>query len=170
MESRPLPKSISQSEDLVIDIVLHCGDVSECGTLEDYKNTFELLKSIAAPLKLVIPGNPISRLTEHFGSSTTRKEGRDCTMKLKRYGTVPQPKKPGLNFWMKGIMNSFLAMGRDSGYLQVHSRQTAKGWENGVLGMRVWKISLTPKYKESCTGDLRGRRRVCSKGVGKWMW
>lgn len=40
-----------------IDVVLHCGDLSEYGTLEEYRNTINLLCAIDAPLKLVIAGN-----------------------------------------------------------------------------------------------------------------
>jgi len=42
---------------LPLDAAIHCGDLSQCGSLSDYKNTLNLLSSIPAPIKLVIPGN-----------------------------------------------------------------------------------------------------------------
>jgi Calcineurin-like phosphoesterase len=58
-----------------IDVVLHCGDLSECGDLEDYRNSISLLNSIPAELKLVIPGNHDLTLDEVFWSRNSTSSG-----------------------------------------------------------------------------------------------
>jgi Icc-related predicted phosphoesterase len=40
-----------------VDVVIHCGDMTEHSKLEEFRTTIENLKNINAPLKLVIPGN-----------------------------------------------------------------------------------------------------------------
>lgn len=45
---RPLPTA---------DIAIHCGDLTMSSTLDEFKITFDLMREIDAPLKLVIPGN-----------------------------------------------------------------------------------------------------------------
>ncbi|KAF2639409.1 ser/Thr protein phosphatase family protein-like protein [Massarina eburnea CBS 473.64] len=44
----PLPKA---------DVLLHCGDLTMMGLMKEYKTALKMLKSIDAPLKVVIPGN-----------------------------------------------------------------------------------------------------------------
>ncbi|KAK1774735.1 Ser/Thr protein phosphatase [Copromyces sp. CBS 386.78] len=40
-----------------VDVAIHCGDITDESKLEEYRSSLELLKSIDAPLKLVIAGN-----------------------------------------------------------------------------------------------------------------
>lgn len=40
-----------------VDVVLHCGDLSQIGGLSEYRTTMEMLGKIPAELKLVIAGN-----------------------------------------------------------------------------------------------------------------
>ena len=40
-----------------VDLVIHCGDLTQESKLEEYKQAILLLKSLSAPLKLVIAGN-----------------------------------------------------------------------------------------------------------------
>lgn len=58
-----LPKNLSNVN---VNVVLHCGDLSECGKLEDYRRTIALLAAISAPLKLVIAGNHDLTLDKQF--------------------------------------------------------------------------------------------------------
>jgi hypothetical protein len=39
------------------DVLLHCGDLTMIGYMEEYESTLSMLESIDAPLKLVIAGN-----------------------------------------------------------------------------------------------------------------
>ncbi|GAM89981.1 hypothetical protein ANO11243_080210 [Dothideomycetidae sp. 11243] len=40
-----------------IDVVIHCGDLTDGSKVQEYKDTIQLLQEIKAPLKLVIAGN-----------------------------------------------------------------------------------------------------------------
>ncbi|WQF76569.1 Putative calcineurin-like phosphoesterase domain, ApaH type, metallo-dependent phosphatase [Colletotrichum destructivum] len=40
-----------------VDVVIHCGDLTESSTMAEYKNTLQLLRNLNAPLKLFIAGN-----------------------------------------------------------------------------------------------------------------
>lgn len=40
-----------------VDVVIHCGDLTEHSLLSEFHETTQLLRQIDAPLKLVIPGN-----------------------------------------------------------------------------------------------------------------
>ncbi|KAG9252264.1 Metallo-dependent phosphatase-like protein [Emericellopsis atlantica] len=40
-----------------VDVVIHCGDLTDGSKLEEYRTTLSLLAQIDAPLKLIIPGN-----------------------------------------------------------------------------------------------------------------
>ncbi|KAK1961227.1 calcineurin-like phosphoesterase [Colletotrichum sublineola] len=40
-----------------VDVVIHCGDLTERSTIPEYQNTLQLLRKIDAPLKLFIAGN-----------------------------------------------------------------------------------------------------------------
>lgn len=39
------------------DVAIHCGDLTLMSHVKEYKTTFDVMRSIDAPLKLVIPGN-----------------------------------------------------------------------------------------------------------------
>ncbi|KAK6004880.1 hypothetical protein QM012_007659 [Aureobasidium pullulans] len=41
----------------LVDVVIHCGDLTEESRLSEYKQTINLLKQISAPIKLVVAGN-----------------------------------------------------------------------------------------------------------------
>lgn len=45
---RPFPKA---------DVAIHCGDLTISSDVEEYQTTFDMMREIDAPLKLVIPGN-----------------------------------------------------------------------------------------------------------------
>lgn len=66
-----LPEPITEP----VDVVIHCGDLSDGGELESYQNTVELLSSIRAPLKLVIPGNHDLSLDEEYWSKNCTAQG-----------------------------------------------------------------------------------------------
>jgi predicted MPP superfamily phosphohydrolase len=53
----PLPKA---------DVLLHCGDLTMVGLLEEYERTLDMLESIDAGLKLVIAGNHDISLDEVY--------------------------------------------------------------------------------------------------------
>ncbi|KAF9633827.1 hypothetical protein BFW01_g4721 [Lasiodiplodia theobromae] len=60
------------------DVLLHCGDLTMMGYLDEYEAALDMLGSIDAPLKLVIAGNHDLSLDEEFYLGQSR--GRPPTM------------------------------------------------------------------------------------------
>jgi predicted MPP superfamily phosphohydrolase len=52
MEFSPEEKPLKRA-----DVAIHCGDLTDGSTLDEFRTTIRLLKDIDAPLKLVIAGN-----------------------------------------------------------------------------------------------------------------
>jgi predicted phosphodiesterase len=52
-----------------VDIVLHCGDLTEHGQPEDLRTALDWISNLPAKLKLVIPGNHDSCLDAKFWTS-----------------------------------------------------------------------------------------------------
>ncbi|KAH6888010.1 Metallo-dependent phosphatase-like protein [Thelonectria olida] len=48
------------------DVVLHCGDLTKHSRLREFKDTFDWLRAVRAPLKLVIAGNHDFALDEEY--------------------------------------------------------------------------------------------------------
>lgn len=49
-----------------VDVLLHCGDLSNSGSLSDYRGTISLLESVPAEIKLVIAGNHDKTLDQKY--------------------------------------------------------------------------------------------------------
>lgn len=58
--AQPLPK---------VDVVLHCGDLTQIGGLSAYKEALRMLGDIEAELKLVIAGNHDISLDKEYWNS-----------------------------------------------------------------------------------------------------
>ncbi|KAM0356136.1 hypothetical protein ACHAPU_000531 [Fusarium lateritium] len=82
------------------DVVLHCGDLTKRTTIPEFENTFSVLRSIRAPLKLAIAGNHDTALdddywiNEYGGSETTLE-------KVKKI--VKEAQKDGVQYLTEGI-------------------------------------------------------------------
>lgn len=48
------------------DLLIHCGDLTYCGHLNEYRESLDMLKEIDAPVKLVIAGNHDLSLDKDF--------------------------------------------------------------------------------------------------------
>ncbi|KUI56071.1 Metallophosphoesterase domain-containing protein 1 [Cytospora mali] len=59
--SRPLPKA---------DVAIHCGDLTTRSDVKEYQVTFDVMREIDAPLKLVIPGNHDCSMDVDFWEKT----------------------------------------------------------------------------------------------------
>ncbi|KAF8858519.1 hypothetical protein BDZ45DRAFT_575639, partial [Acephala macrosclerotiorum] len=99
------------SLDLNIDVVLHCGDLSQCGSLEDYRNTIELLNSIPAPLKLVIAGNHDLTLDHQFWSSNSTHEGHHLYDAARSLFVFPSTREARIKFLDEGTHSFSLLNG-----------------------------------------------------------
>jgi predicted phosphodiesterase len=132
-----LPQTILQ--DHKIDVVLHCGDLSECGTLEEYKNTIELLGSIAAPLKLVIPGNHDLTLDRNFWETNCTEEGNKLYDEARALWTSPLAKAAGIVLLDEGKHTFVLENG---GKLKIYespytvNNQRVREWAFGYESMK----------------------------------
>jgi hypothetical protein len=102
---QPLP------EDLSLDVVLHCGDLSECGDLEGYRNTISLLSSISAPLKVVIAGNHDLTLDGKFWSNNSSASGADLHRQARELWTGKEAKDAGVTFLEDGFHEFTLKSG-----------------------------------------------------------
>lgn len=72
----PLPKA---------DVLLHCGDLTMVGKLDEYERTLSMLAGIDAELKLVIPGNHDISLDETY----YKRKGRSMHMLKEPDETLP---------------------------------------------------------------------------------
>lgn len=73
----PLPKA---------DLLIHCGDLTMTGKMEEYHNSLDMLKQIDAPVKLVIAGNHDLSLDRDFvlshrADEYDRRQPRDMSEK-----------------------------------------------------------------------------------------
>ena len=64
--SSPLPAA---------DLLIHCGDLTHVGKLDEYERTLDMLAAIEAPVKLVIAGNHDLTLDRDFIVSHLREKG-----------------------------------------------------------------------------------------------
>jgi hypothetical protein len=90
------------------DVVIHCGDLTKRTTVPEFENTFSVLRSIKAPLKLAIAGNHDTALDDdywinEFGGP---KETLD---KVKRI--VREAEKDGVKYLTEGVHEFTLANG-----------------------------------------------------------
>lgn len=79
--------------------MIHCGDLSQCGDLEDYRNTLKLLEKIPAPLKLVIPGNHDLSLDLdfiHANTNFSRAEREDWYIQARGLWTGKETQNAGI--------------------------------------------------------------------------
>lgn len=67
-----------------IDVVIHTGDLSNSGSLTDYRASLALLSSIPAELKLVIPGNHDLTLDKEFWEKHSTMDARELSAEAER--------------------------------------------------------------------------------------
>lgn len=60
---KPLPSA---------DVAIHCGDLTLMSRVKEYQTTFDVMRSIDAPLKLVIPGNHDCSMDVEFWEKDVR--------------------------------------------------------------------------------------------------
>jgi predicted MPP superfamily phosphohydrolase len=96
----PLPKA---------DVLLHCGDLTMIGHLEEYEETLDMLESIDADLKLVIAGNHDITLDEkYYDRKGEHMHGRgrydrDLPAKARDMWMGERAKKAGVKYLEEGM-------------------------------------------------------------------
>ncbi|TVY87183.1 Metallophosphoesterase domain-containing protein, partial [Lachnellula willkommii] len=102
-----LPEKITQP----IDLVLHCGDLSQSGELASYHKTIALLSSIAAPLKLVIPGNHDLSLDDKYWSENCKPGGAHIPSQAKAIWMGSEAQDAGIRMLEPGMYRLVLENG-----------------------------------------------------------
>lgn len=94
------------------DVAIHCGDLTSCGRLEEHKRALALLKSLPAPIKIVVPGNHDLTLDPVYLRENHRLHGWRRAHTLKDLHdavdvyTNHEAKEAGIRFIIEGL-NSF---------------------------------------------------------------
>lgn len=92
-----------------VDVVLHCGDLTEEGKEEEHKKTYALLANIKAEVKLVIAGNHDltldERLCEDFGVTAQHE-------RVMELWTGSAAQEQGIRYLSEGVHTITLADGR----------------------------------------------------------
>lgn len=125
-----------------VDVVIHCGDLTNDSKLKDYRETIRLLQQIDAPLKIVVAGNHDFTLDDttykHKIEESSRAAQEDLCIPIKaEYGEYGEAKKLLLEARDQGII--FL----EEGTHQLHL-------DNGAC-LRLYASPYTPS-NENCGG------------------
>lgn len=78
-----------------VDVVIHCGDLTEESKLHEFKTTIQMLRQVNAPLKLAIPGNHDFTLDEpmfHTKLAEAKLSSTDPTV-IQEYGRSGDARK-----------------------------------------------------------------------------
>jgi len=97
--SLPLPK---------IDVLLHSGDLTQCGSIRPFKDALEMLSQIDAELKLVIAGNHDLGPDPQYGVEEGEEE--ECAEAVALM-TGPLAKKAGVTYLSEGTHSFTISSG-----------------------------------------------------------
>lgn len=99
------------------DIAIHCGDLTMTGKLEEHQRTIDLLKSLPAKVKIVIPGNHDLTLDRDFCATHSLLHGwtrphtqEDLDSALNTY-TDPEAHAAGVRYLVEGVQTFTLDNG-----------------------------------------------------------
>ncbi|KAK4694555.1 hypothetical protein P7C71_g3048, partial [Lecanoromycetidae sp. Uapishka_2] len=98
-----------------VDVLLHCGDLTQVGGVSSFKNALKMLGKIDAELKLVIPGNHDLELDKAFWEIQRDDDGaledpEDHELAVKAM-TGPLATKSGVSFLFEGTHSFVLSNG-----------------------------------------------------------
>ena len=114
------------------DIALHCGDLTDGSKLEEFRTAIQLLKSINAPLKLVIAGN------HDFAMDLPVFE-----KKVKEATSPLDPELVALEYGTPGQARHLFEESRDAGIIFLDEGSHRFVLENGAL-LTVYANPYTP--------------------------
>ncbi|PVI07283.1 Metallo-dependent phosphatase [Periconia macrospinosa] len=106
------------------DVALHCGDLTMVGHLHEYERTLQMLKEIAAPLKLVIAGNHDISLDEVYYArrgqymQRLKEDDEDLPRRARELWTGEDAKSAGVVYLDEGVHEFVLENG---GMLRVYA-------------------------------------------------
>ncbi len=97
------------------DILLHCGDLTLTGEIDEHERTFSVVKGAEAELKLVIPRNHDMTLDEPFYEKNWRRfharAGKQDVKKAKEIWTGEEARAAGIVYLEKGLRTFDLKSG-----------------------------------------------------------
>ncbi|KAI9717015.1 MAG: hypothetical protein M1812_004950 [Candelaria pacifica] len=97
------------------DILLHCGDLTSTGTIDEHERTFSVVKSAEAELKLVIAGNHDMTLDEPFYQENWRRwhayGGKQDVKKARDIWTSEEARRAGVVYLEEGVRSFELRTG-----------------------------------------------------------
>jgi predicted phosphodiesterase len=92
--THPLPKC---------DVLLHCGDLTYRGGLEEYKECIKMLGSIDAELKLVIAGNHDLTLDGQYWASHAKTHEKGQHMEALKMWSGKEARDAGITYLEEGL-------------------------------------------------------------------
>ncbi|KAJ9655318.1 hypothetical protein H2198_005773 [Neophaeococcomyces mojaviensis] len=101
------------------DVAIHCGDLTSTGKLHEHERAFALLKSLPAPIKLVIPGNHDLTLDRTYCTTHSRlyawsraHTAEDLQAAENLY-TSPEARDAGILYLVEGTLSLTLSNGAE---------------------------------------------------------
>jgi len=106
---QPFPDTSGYS----VDVVLHCGDLTQIGGLSNYRRALEEIKSIEAELKLVIPGNhDVSLDPKWWAENLDQEDDDDPEEPTKAHQLFAEAEVDGIYLLSEGTRAFTLANGK----------------------------------------------------------
>jgi 3',5'-cyclic AMP phosphodiesterase CpdA len=122
---------------ITTDVVIYCGDLTEGSQLHEYRTTIGLLRSLKAPLKLVIPGNH----DVSFDEDAFRRRMEDARSE------GIEPELLDKDFGQFGDAKQLFLDARDDGIFLLDEGQHEFDLANGAK-LRVYASPYTPLFGE----------------------
>lgn len=130
-----------------IDVVLHCGDLSECGELEDYHQTIALLAVIPASLKLVIAGNHDLTLDQQFWDKNSTATGADLNRQARELWSSKEAQDAGITFLEYGLHEFKLGNGAKLRIFASSATPNSAGVREWAFGHQTGEDVYNPEGK-----------------------
>ena len=121
---RPLPKA---------DVAIHCGDLTKGSGVKEFETTFNLMREIDAPLKLVIAGNHDMALDTAFWETYVQwmeggQKARKAEYPAKAYEVVERARQDGIHLLDEGTYHFVLHNGAKLSVFASHWTPVYGGW------------------------------------------
>ena len=130
----PLPHS---------DVLLHAGDLSKRGILNEYKITYEVIKSSTAELKLVIAGNHDVSLDEKYCRSWGFGDVENKIKEARELWTSEDAKENGIVYLEEGVRTFELSNGAKFTVSAIYLYCLSRGEVKGLLILKLIDLCIS---------------------------
>jgi hypothetical protein len=120
-----------------VDVVVHCGDLTQHSKLHEFEETIQLLKNTNAPLKLMIAGNHDFTLDEPVFRKKVAEASRLSGSSLED--------EIGKDFGDYGAARQLLQQAQDQGITYINEGSYQFSLDNGAR-LNVYASPYTPSY------------------------